>query len=149
MRQQPRDFVDARRDVDGLENLLLLFRLHVHVGDGQIGERGGPLDGLNRGQQIGRRLRQEPHGLERLRLEIDKARFHLGARGLGFGNLQDARNKERPAVQIFDHLEPLLALADQMMRAVRPGDVTHDIGERAHAVHVERRGLGHFRVPLQ
>jgi hypothetical protein len=44
-------------------------------------------------------------------------------------DLQHARDHERPAAEIFDDLEALLALADQMMRAVRRGDVAHDIGE--------------------
>ena len=36
-----------------------------------------------------------------------------------------------------------------MVRAVRRRDVAHDIGERAHAVHVERGRLGHLGVALQ
>jgi hypothetical protein len=63
--------------------------------------------------------------------------------------LQHARDEERPAVQILDDLKALLALADQMMRAVRRGGVAHDVRDGAHAVHVERRRLGHFRVALQ
>ena len=149
MRQQPRDLVHARGDVERLQDLLLLLGLHVHIGDGEVGERRRALDRLNRGQQIGRRLRQELDGFERLRLQINEARFHLGALGLGLGDLQHARDKERPAAQILDDLKALFALADEMMRAVRRRDVAHDIGERAHAMHVERRRLGHFRIPLQ
>jgi hypothetical protein len=81
-------------------------------------------------------------------LEIDEARFHFGAVGLGLGNLQHARDEERPAVQILDDLKALLTLAHEMMRAVRRGDVAHDMGKRAHAMHVDRARIRHFRVPL-
>jgi len=91
----------------------------------------------------------ELDSFERLRLQIDEASFHFGAGRLGLGDLQHACDEERPAVQILDHLEALLALADEMMRAIRPGDVAHDIGERAHAMHVDRRRLRHLSVPLQ
>ena len=60
----------------------------------------------------------------------------------------DARDEERPAVQEFDDLEALLALADEMMRAVRRGDVAHDIGDRADAVQVDRRRVGDLGVAL-
>ena len=68
VRQQARDLVHPRRDVDRLQNLLLLLRLHVHVGGRQIGERRRRLDRLDRGEQIGRRLRQQLDRLEGLRL---------------------------------------------------------------------------------
>ena len=136
--EQPRDLVHARRDIDRLEDLLLLFRLHVHIGDGEIGERRRRFDRLDGGEQIGRRLRQQLDRFERLRLQIDEARLDFGRARVRLGDLQHARDQERPAAEIFDDLEALLALADQMMRAVRRGDVAHDIGDRAHAMHVDR-----------
>ena len=63
-------------------------------------------------------------------------------RRVGLGDVQHARDEERPAVQELDDLEALLALADQMMRAVRRGDVAQDVGDRADAVHVDPAGLG-------
>ena len=78
VREQPRDLVHARGDVDRLEDLLLLVRLDVHVGDREIGERRRRLDRLDRGEQIRRRLRQQLDRLERLRLQIDEARLDLG-----------------------------------------------------------------------
>ena len=141
VRQQPQHLVHARRDIDRLEDLLLLFRLHVHIGDRQIGERRRRLDRLDRGEQIGRRLRQQLDCFQRLRLQIDETRLDLGRAGIRLGNLQHARDQERPAAEILDDLESLLALADQVMRAVRRGDVAHDIGERAHAMHVDRRRI--------
>ncbi len=147
--EEPRDFVHARGNVDGLEDFLFLLGLHVHIGDRQIGERRRAVDRLNRGEQIGRRLRQELDGFERLRLQIDEARLDLGGLGIRLRELQHARDEERPAAEIFNDLEALLALADQMMRAVRPGDIAHDIGQRAHAVHVDRGRLGDLGVALQ
>ena len=64
-------------------------------------------------------------------------------------NAQHAGDEERPAAQIFDDLETLLALADQVMRAVRRGDVAHDVGDRAHAVHVDRGRVGDVGRALQ
>ena len=57
-------------------------------------------------------------------------------------------DEERPAVEEFDDLETLLALANEMMRAVRRRDVAHDIGDRAHPMHVDRGRLGDLRVAL-
>ena len=108
MRQLPRHLVHARGDVDGLENLLLLVRLDVHIGGGEVGEFRRRLDRLDRGEQILRHLRQQLDRLERLRLEIDEARLDLRRLGVGLGNAQHARDQERPAAQIFDDLEALL-----------------------------------------
>ena len=76
--EQARDLVHARRNIDRLQNFLLLFRLHVHIGDRQIGKRRRRLDRLDRGEEFGRRLRQQLDRFERLRLEIDEARLDLG-----------------------------------------------------------------------
>ena len=149
VRQQPQHLVHARRDIDRLEDFLLLFRLHVHVGDGQIRERRWSLDRLHRCEQLRRRLRQQLDCFQRLRLQIDKTRLDLGRVRVGFGDLQHARNKERPAAEILNDLESLFALADQVMRAVGRGDVAHDIGERTHPMHVDRRRIGDLGVTLQ
>ncbi len=117
--EQPRHLVDARGDVDGLEDLLLLLRLHVHIGDSEIGERRRRLDRLDGRQQFRRRLRQQLDRFQRLRSQIDEARLDLGAVRLRLRNAQHAGDEERPAAQIFDDLESLLALTDQVMRAVR------------------------------
>ena len=66
VREHAQDLVHARRKVDGFENVLLLVRLHVHIGDGEVGERSRRLDRLDRGDQIGRRLRQQLDRFQRL-----------------------------------------------------------------------------------
>ena len=135
--EQPRDLLHAHGDVDGLKDLLLFLRLHVHIGDRQVGQRRRRLDRLHGGQQVRRHLGQQLDGLDGLRLQIDKARFDLRRAHAGLGNLHDARDQERPARQIFADLEALLALADQVVGAVGRGEVAHDIGDRAHAMHVD------------
>ena len=45
--------------------------------------------------------------------------------------------------------ESLDALADQMVAALRAGDVTHDVGDRADAVEVVRSGIVLFGLTLQ
>ncbi len=50
VREQPQDLVHARGDVDGFENFLLLVRLDVHVGGGQIRERRRRVNRLDRRQ---------------------------------------------------------------------------------------------------
>ena len=87
-------------------------------------------------------LRKQLDRLDGLPLQIDEPRLDLGRAQIGLGDLHHARDKERPAGEIFGDLKPLLALADEMVRAVRRGDVARDVGDRAHAMHVDRRGVG-------
>ena len=113
--EHARDLVHARGDVDGLEDLLLLFRLHVHIGGRKIGERRRRFDRLDGGEQIGRHLRQQFDRLDGLRLQIDEARLDLRGARFGLGNSQHARDQKRPAAEIFDDLE-------SAARPGRPGD---------------------------
>ena len=80
-----RDLVHPRRDVDGLQDLLLLFRLDVHIGGRQIGERRRRLDRLDRGEKIGRHLRQQFDRFDGLRLQIDETRLDFRRAGSGSG----------------------------------------------------------------
>ena len=79
---------------------------------------------------------------------MTKARLDLGRARLRLGNAQHARDEERPAVEESSDLEALLALADEVVRAVRRGDVAHDVGDRADAVQVDRRRIGDLGVAL-
>src|SRR5262249_51897223 len=65
-----------------------------------------------------------------------------------FRDTQDPRDEEGPAVEELDDLKALLALADQMVSAVRRGDVARNVGDRAHAVHIEGAGFLGSRVTL-
>ena len=148
LRHQLGDLLHACGDVDGLEDLLLLLRLDVHVGDGEIGERAGALDRLDRAGELGRRLRQQFERLEREVAQGEEARLDLGGAGRRFRNAQHARDHERPAAEEFEDLEALLALADHVVGAVGAGDVAHDVRHRAHAVHVDGGRIGDVGVAL-
>jgi hypothetical protein len=133
---------------NGLQDLLLFVRRDVHIGRHQVGERGRRLERLHRGEQLRRCLRQQLHGLRGLTLQVEKTRLDFSVPGIRFGNPQHARDEERPAGQEIGHLEPLVALADEMMAAVRRREIAHDIRDRAHAMHVDRRGIVGFRIAL-
>ena len=120
----------------------------VHIGRDHVGERRRRLDALDRGEQLGRRLRQQLHRLDRLSLEMDEARLDVVRHRGRLGDAQHARDEERPAVEELDDLEALLALADEMVGAVGRRDVAHDVGDRAHPVHVDRQGIGGLGVAL-
>src|SRR5882762_4725629 len=78
-----------------------------------------------------------------------EARFDLVAGGLEFFDAPDARHHERVALEILDHAEALLPLANDVMRAVGRSNVAHDVGDRADEGKLVRLGLLGFRVPLQ
>ena len=75
--QQLGDAIEARLEIDGLEQLLLLGRLDVHEARDQVGERRRRLDRLDRVRELGRRLRQQRDGLGRQTLQVQRARFDL------------------------------------------------------------------------
>jgi len=109
--------------------------------------RGG--NALDAGDQLLRRLRQEFEDLERALLQLHEARLDLLAHGLGFFDPPDARHHEGVALEILDHAEALLPLANHVMRAVGRSDVAHDARDRADEAKVLRPGLLGFRVPLR
>ncbi len=79
---------------------------------------------------------------------MQEARFDLRGAGCGLGNSQNPGDHERPPTEKLEDLETLLALADQMIRAVRPRDIAHHVGDRAHPVHFDRTGIGHLWIKL-
>jgi hypothetical protein len=87
-------------------------------------------------------------GLHGLPLEVDETRLDFVRHRCWLGNPQHPRDKERPPVQEFDDLEPLFALADEMVRAIRRRDVARDIGNRTHAMHIDRKWIGRFGIAL-
>ncbi len=146
--EQARHLVHARARVDGLEDLLLLLGLQVHVGRGDVGEMGGRRDGPDRREQVGRGLREQLQSLHRLALQVQEAGLDLRALRIGLGNAHDAGDEKRPALEELQHLEALLALAREMVRAVLRRDVAHEVGDAAHAMHVGGARIGHLRVAL-
>jgi hypothetical protein len=148
MGEQARHLVHARGNVDRLQDLLLLLRLHVHVGDGKIGELRGRLDRLDGGYEFGGRLRQQLQRFHGLRPEVDEPRLDLRSARVRLRDLHDAGDEEGPTCQVFGDLKTPLALADEMVRAVGRGDVADDVGDRAHAMHVDRGRVGELGIAL-
>ncbi len=79
---------------------------------------------------------------------MDEARFDLARLGRRLGDAHDVGDEERPAAEIILDAETLLALADQVMRAVRRRDEADDVGDRAEAVHVGWNRVGRLGVAL-
>ena len=98
--------------------------------------------------KFGRRLGQELDGFDRLALEMKETGLDLVRRRSGLWNPFRPGDKERPAAQIVVDPEPLLSLTDDMIRAVRRGDVANDIGERSHSMQVDGEGIGDLGVAL-
>ena len=146
--EQPGDAVDARRDVDGLEDLLALLRLQIEICSNEIGKLAGSGDRLNGGNQFLRHLRQKPQSLDRLPLQIEKPRFDFGRAGVRLLDPLDGRSHEGPAGEEIYHPEPLFALADEMAGTVGARHIAGDIGDCSDAVEIERRGIGDLRLAL-
>jgi hypothetical protein len=60
----------------------------------------------------------------------------------------DAGDEKWPPSEELEDLKSLVSLANQMVRAVRPGDVADDIGDGAESMHVNWRGIGHVWATL-
>ena len=96
------------------------------------------------------RLRQQLQRLERpLAQGRGRALRSRDRSTAGFMVRLDARDQKRVAAHEIEHREALFALRDQMMRAVRRGDESHDRCGRADAVQLLRRGIVDRRVGLQ
>ncbi len=149
VREPFQHLVDAGGDVEGLEQLLLLFRLQIHEASHEIGEqrRGG--DAANRVGELGRRFRQELQHFLRTAAEFDQASFHLRALDLALRNALDARGKVGVAVEELEHAKALLALTDQVMTAVGRGHVAHHVGDGADPVQMLGLRILERRVALQ
>ena len=146
--QQPRDPLDARRDVDRLQHLLLLVRRDVGVGGDEIRERAGRGHGLDGSDQLLRRLGQQLERLDRLALQVQKPGLELRGADLRLLDAVDARDQERIAAQEIHDAKALLALAHEVMRAIRRRHIAHEIGQGADAVQVERLRLRELRIAL-
>ena len=95
-----------------------------------------------------RRLRQELQRLDRLALQMEKARLDLRPAGLGLGEMQDPRRQNGRAGQKIQDAHALHALAHDMVRAVGRRHVPHDVGDRADPVQIVRPRVGGLRIAL-
>ena len=124
--EQCRDLVHPRHQVDGLEDFHLLGRRGIEIGHREIGQqagRGRRLDGL---AQFGRHARQQVERLANL-LAKNRSGPYLGAGGRRPGDEKATRHQERISGHELGDAEALHALADQVMAALRAGDVAADI----------------------
>ena len=143
------DTVEPRRELDGLEHLLLLGRLDIEeAGDG-VGKNSRRFDRAHRGTELRRRLWQQLECLRGQPLQVERPRLDLDRDAQGLGQRFHARSKERVARLEVDHAEALLALGDHVAAAVGRSHVAQDAGQRAHPVQpiLGRRVLG--RILLQ
>ncbi len=110
VRQELEQLVEARLEVERLEQRLLLVGADVHQAGDEVGEPRGSLDCLQRGDHLLRHLRQELENLERALLETVGAPLDVGIDVLGLVDHLDARGDERIAVEELEHAKALLAL---------------------------------------
>ena len=143
--------VHPRAEVRRLQDFLLLLGRGIHVGRDHVGEHRPATSPTGSPRAVPAAFAAGVAG--------PRSPVRAGARSAPrcrstsasppvSGMRNDAGDKERPAGQELVDPEPLLALTDEMMPAVRRGDVARDIGDGAHAVHVDRQRIGHFRVAL-
>ena len=149
LREQVQHAVQAPLQIHGFEQLLFLRRLDIHQAGDHVGERRCGTDVLHRAHQFLRRLRHELQHLECALLQPHEARLDLLAGRVGFFDAVHARHEEGIAFQQFDHAKPLLALADDVMRAVRRRHIAQHVGERPHRVQILRTGAIDLRIALQ
>ena len=129
--------------------VLLLLGLGVHVGGGHVGQGAGRGELGDRLAQLRRRLGHQVEDLQGLGAQVDEAGLDLRVRPGRLGQKLAARDEERPAFDEAGHVEPLHALADDVMLAVLCGDVAQDVGDDADVVHLFRRRIGLRRIALQ
>ncbi len=140
-RQKPRNLVHAQRQVQGLQDLLLLLRGDIHVGGRQVRQRGSRLRVLHRGHKLGGHLGQKLQRLDGLLPQEHRASLDLRAVHRWLGEPEHVGDQERPFLRELRDAEALDALDDGMVAAVGSRHVAHDIGDGADAMHVGARGL--------
>ena len=145
----PRDLVHACRELDRLQDLLLILRLDVHVGSGEIGESGGGGGRLKQRDELRRHLWKQLDGFDGLSLQVDESRLDLGRACRGFRNVQNARGEKRRTRKKIENAGALYSLADDVVSVIRRGDVTHDIGNRANPIELVGTGIVRLGVSLK
>src|SRR5690606_13740762 len=84
-----------------------------------------------------------------LPLKVEEAGLDLGRTRLRVWYAQDTRDEEWPAAQELGDMKPFLALADDVVRAVRSRHETDDIGYSTNSVEIHRCRICHFRIALR
>ena len=123
VRQAPQHGVEPLPQIHGLQDRLLLAGGQVEQAGHQIGQHAGQFQILHRGDQLRRRLLDQPQRLERALPQLVHARGDLGAIRRGFGDALDGHRRVRQALGSGQQPDAADALHDGMMRAVPGGDV--------------------------
>ena len=132
--QMARNLVHAEREIDRLEDFLLLLRLDIHVGRREVGQVRGRGGALQYGDQFLRSLWKQFCSLNGLPLQVEEAGLDFRRRRCRFRYVKNARRQKRSARKIVEHPHALHSLTDEVMTVIGPGDVAHDIGDSADAV---------------
>jgi hypothetical protein len=141
--------VEPALEIEGLQHLLLLGRAQVHRAGDEIDQLRRRVDRADRVGDLAARLRQELDRFERALAQQYEARLDLGAALLGLLVDIDLGREERLAADELLDAEALLPLGDDVMVAVRRGDVAQDDRGRADAVQVDRRRVVGAGLALQ
>ena len=137
LREVLEQLVEARAEIERLQQRLLLFGGRVHQPGDEIGELRGRLDVLERRDHLFRHLRQQAQDLDRALLQATARAPRFRCRpSPACGMRCDARDREIPAVEELEHAKALLALRDEVVRAVGPGHVAQHVRGRADPVQV-------------
>ncbi len=147
--QQLQHEVEPRDEIDRLQHLLLLGSADVHrAGDevGQMTGRGDRVDGLG---QLARCLRQKLDRLQCPLLQQHEPGIDIRCVQVGLGQALGSRGEERKSTDELEDSKSLLALADDVVGAVRCRHVTQDRPGRAETVQVDGYRIVLARFPLQ
>ncbi len=144
--QQP---VQPCFQVEGLEQRLLLVDADVQQPGDDVGELAGAFDGLQRGDHLGRHLRQQLQRLQRALLQRTRAAFDLGVDLLGVVEVLHLGDGERITLQHLQHAKAPQTARDGMVHAVGGGDIAQHRGAGADPVQVAGRGVFGLGLALQ
>src|SRR6185312_7081111 len=149
MSEELHHLVEPRLEVEGLEQILLLLRLHVHEAHDQVRQLPGGVDALDGARQLRGYLRQQRQRFDGALLEEAHARFDVGALGLRLLQSLDPRGEERGLTHDLLQAKPALTLTHEVMCPIRRSHISNDGGEDAQIVEVRCRRLFKCCVPLQ
>ncbi len=141
--------VQAFAQTESREHFLLLDGLEVQEACDQVHQRGNRLDAADRRGQLGGHLRQQLQRLHGQLAQPQTPRLDFRIQGGRLRMQLDARHPERLVLYELEHAEALLALTNEMVRAVRRGHVAHDARDRADAMQPFGLGIGLRRIALQ
>jgi hypothetical protein len=129
--EQGQDAVEPGFQIESGQDILLVGRLQVHEARDDVGERRDRLDAANGIGQFSGRLRQQLQGLHGLLAQVQPAGFDFAIEHDDFLVRLNPCHEKRLLAHIVQDGKALLALADQMMRAIGGRDEAHDGRRRA------------------